>query len=194
MKVRDIMSTPIVAVPPGTPVRELARLLLERQISAVPIVDGERRLLGLVSEADLLPIELVDQRRQASPEAVPERAPETAGELMTKDVISVPPDLDVGEAARVITTHRLRHVPVVEDGRVTGMLSRRDLLGMLTRGDAEVQAEIEGLLASELGAQAPAVHVRRGELEVALAEDAPAYRLVKVLATSVPGVVAVRGR
>lgn len=193
MRVSDLMSTPVVAVGPGTPVKEIARILREREISAMPVVGPDRRLVGLVSEGDLLPLELVDQRRQASPEQVPERAPATAAEVMTKDVISVPPDLDAGEAAQMISSRRLRHVPVVRDGEVVGMLSRRDLIGMLTRGDAELQAEIEELLASELGRGAPAVHVRSGELEVELAEDAPLYPLVRVLATSVPGVVAVRG-
>ncbi len=194
MKVRDLMSTPVVAVLPGTPVKDVARMLREREIGAVPVVDGERHLLGLVSEGDLLPLELVDQRRQATPEAVPERAPETAAELMTKGVISVPADMDAGEAAQVISSRRLRHVPVVQDGQVIGMLSRRDLIGMLTREDTDVQAEVADLLAAELGRTAPAVYVHDGELEVDLPEDAPAYRLVKVLATSIPGVVAVRGR
>ena len=187
------MSTPVVSVRPATPLKEVARLLLDREISAVPVVDQEHHLLGLVSEGDLLTLELVDQRRLASPEAVPEHVPATAAELMTREVVAIPPDLDAGEAAQVITTRRLRHVPVVDGDRVVGMLSRRDLLGMLTRGDAELQADVEELLATELGRSAPAVHVRSGELEVDLPEDAPSYRLIKVLATSVPGVVAVRG-
>lgn len=193
MRVSDLMSTPVVAVRAGTPMKEIVEVLREREISAVPVVDDDQRLLGLVSEGDLLRLELVDQRRQASPERVPEHAPATAAEVMTVEVISVPPELDAGEAAQMISSRRLRHVPVVRDGRVVGMLSRRDLLGMLTRGDAELEAEIEELLASELGRGAPEVHVRAGELKVELPEDAPLYPLVKVLATSVPGVVAVRG-
>lgn len=194
MRVRDLMSAPVVAVRPAAPVREIARLLRERQISAVPVIDDAGRLCGLVSEADLLPLELADQRSQATPEAVPERAPATAADVMSADVISVPSELDAGEAAQLISSRHLRHVPVLENDRVVGMLSRRDLIGMLTRGDAELQVEIEDLLAAELGRSAPAVHVRGGELEVELSEAAPVYPLVKVLATSIPGVVAVRGR
>lgn len=188
------MSAPLVTVRPATPVKEVARLLRERQVSAVPVVDDQRRLVGLVSEGDLLPLELVDPRRQATPEALPHEAPETAAEIMTVDVVSVPADLDAGEAARMISSRGLRHVPVVEGGVAVGMLSRRDLIGMLTRADADLQSELEELLKAELGRSAPAVHVHDGEVEVALAEDAPAYPLVKVLAASIPGVLAVRGR
>ena len=192
MRVRDLMSTPVVAVRAPTPIRQVIEILRDRQISAVPVVDADRRLIGLVSEGDLLTLELFDQRGQATPETVPEHAPLTAGELMTRDVVCVAPDTDAGEAAQVLAAGRLRHVPVTDGDRVVGMLSRRDLIGMLARRDAEIQAEVQELLADELGRAAPAVRVLEGELEVELSAEAPLYELVRTLATSVPGVRAVR--
>jgi len=192
MRVRDLMSWPAVAVGPETHLKEVAEILRSRQISSVPIVDAERRLLGLVSEADLLPLEaIIDQRRQATPEQLPASAPTRAAEVMTREVISVEADADAGEVARLMSERRLRHVPVTEDGRLAGMLSRRDLIGMLARPDSELQAEVQQLLDSELGHQTPRVEVHDGRLLIGLAADAPAYRLVEVLATSVPGIVAV---
>ena len=173
-------------------VKEVADIMRARQISSVPVVDSDRRLLGLVSEADLLALETIyDQRLQATPEVLPKAAPERAAEVMTSDVVTAEADDDAVETARLMTSRGLRHVPVLDAGRVAGMLSRRDLIGMLARADREIEAEVREVLVTELGRQAPTVSVREGHLFIDLEPDAPAYRLVEVLATSVPGIVAV---
>ncbi|HEX6488277.1 MAG TPA: CBS domain-containing protein [Candidatus Dormibacteraeota bacterium] len=192
MRVRDLMSRPAVAVGPQTPLKQVAEILRSQQISAVPVVDSERRLLGILSEADLLELEtVVDQRHQATPVHLPRTVPETAGEAMTLDVISVDADTDAGLAAQLMIERRLRHMPVVELGRLAGMLSRRDLIGMLARSDSEIEADVAALLEQELGRQRPAVKVRSGHLYVDISPASPQYWLVEVLATSVPGVLAV---
>jgi CBS domain-containing protein len=191
VKVGELMSAPAVVVRPATSIAQLAEILREREISAVPVVDADLRLLGLVSEGDLLPLELADGRSQESAGRVPARSPANAAAIMTKDVIWFEPTLDAGEAAHLMSARGLRHVPVVEDGRVVGMLSRRDLIGMMARTDEQIQAEVEELLSVELGRGAPRVHVHGGELHVELAGEAPLFQLVEVLATSVPGVRAV---
>lgn len=187
------MSRPVIAVNPDTPVKEVAAILRDRAIGAVPVVDRERRLLGLVSETDLLALETItDMRRQATPEVVPSSSPETVGEIMSREVVWVEGGLDAGEAARLLTNRSLRHVPVVEDGRVAGMLSRRDLLGMLTRTDAEIESDVVDLLEAELGPRHPQVRVREGTLFIDLAADAEMLRPVEALVSSVPGIVAVK--
>lgn len=172
--------------------KQVAEILRSRQISAVPVVDAQRRLLGIISEADLLRLEtVVDQRHQATPVHLPNAVPETAGEVMTRDVISLEADTDAGLAAQLMTERRLRHVPVIELGHLAGLLSRRDLIGMLARSDSDIESEVADLLEEELGRQRPRVKVESGHLYVDISPTSPQYSLVEVLATSVPGVVAI---
>ena len=192
MKAHELMSTPVVAVLPSTPLKEVAGILRDRQIGAVPVVDEQRRLLGLVSETDLLALETIgDMRHQATPEVIPEDAPDTAAEVMSKNVVCVNADTDASEVARLLTNRRLRHVPVIQDGKVAGMISRRDLLGMLARSDEDIERDVRALLEEELGRQCPEVRVEEGRLLVELTADSPLFPLVEVLATSIPGIIAV---
>jgi CBS domain-containing protein len=91
VRVRDIMSTPVVTVPPGMPLKEVADLLVTRAISAVPVVDGAE-LVGILSEADLVPFELAaDPRAHLAPQPDPPAGgPGIVGEAMTRDVVALP--------------------------------------------------------------------------------------------------------
>lgn len=178
------MSAPVVAVGPDTLASDVAGLLRARQIGAVPVIDGDRRLLGIVSEADLLASE-------AGP--VGGDRPVPASDLMTRQVVTVTPQADAEATAQLLVRRRLRHVPVVEQGRVVGMLSRRDLVGMLHLTDADIRASLVDVLDEELGTRRPRVEVRRGHVLVDLPPTAPGYRLVESLARSVPGVLSVSG-
>jgi CBS domain-containing protein len=186
------MTASVIAVGPDTHAKAVARLLREHGIGAVPVVDSQRRLLGIISETDLLALETVtDMRRRESVEPVPVTAPDTAGEVMSTEVIWLDADTDAGEAARIMTSRNLRHVPVVEHGRLAGMLSRRDLLGMLARSDSDIEEEIRAVLDEELGRH-PRIRVEDGTLLVDVAPDSTLLSLVEVLASGVPGIVAVR--
>jgi CBS domain-containing protein len=139
MQAQDVMTTKVVAVAPDTPVTEIAKLLVERQISAVPVVSDERRLLGIVSEGDLIHgLGKEGARRSwwldllASPQS---RAKEylkshgrLAADLMTREVISVTPDTPLSEIARLLEARRIKRVPVLRDGELVGIVSRADLL------------------------------------------------------------------
>ncbi len=185
MRVAALMSAPAVVVGPESLLEDVARMLRIREISALPVVDGERRLVGLVSEADVLAAETSRQAAWATT---------SAQDVMTRDVVAVRSDADVREVAGLMSRRGLRHVPVLEDGHVVGMLSRRDLIGMLDLSDADIKAAIDAVLDEELGPGRPRVTVRRGRVLVDLPEEAPAYRLVKSLAAGVPGVLAVGTR
>jgi CBS domain-containing protein len=139
MQAQDVMTTKVVSVAPHTPVAEIAKLLLERQISAVPVVGDDRRLLGIVSEGDLIHELGQDGAPRAwwldllaSPQARATAYLKSHGRLardvMTRSVIAVPPDAPLPQIARLLEARRIKRVPVVQDGQLVGIVSRADLL------------------------------------------------------------------
>lgn len=139
MQAQDVMTTKVVTVAPDTPVIEIARLLLERHISAVPVVSDDGRLLGIVSEGDLIH-ELGQEGAKrawwldllASPESRAEAYLKAHGRLasdvMTRSIISVAPETPLPEIARLLEARRIKRVPVLRDGELVGIVSRADLL------------------------------------------------------------------
>ncbi len=148
--VADVMTRPVVVVRDSTPFKEVVRRMQERRVSAVPVIDDEDRLVGIVSEADLILKEdpslehdahLFERRRRRIERE--KHAAMTAGELMTRAVVTVGPEASLGEAARLMTHHAVKRLPVTgPDGRVLGIVSRADLLKVFLRGDAEIAKEI----------------------------------------------------
>lgn len=140
MQARDVMTTALVTANPDMPVPELARLLLERRISAVPVVDGEGRLLGIVSEGDLIHQlgSERDGRRSWLRDLVASsnlRAQDylrghgrVAREVMTADVVAVGETTPLAEIVDLLERRRIKRVPVLRDGRLVGIVSRADLL------------------------------------------------------------------
>jgi CBS domain-containing protein len=153
MNARDVMSKPVVSVHPDTPLCEIARLLLDKGISAVPVVDEKGAPIGMVSEDDLIRPDRAAREawRQSWLEIFAEGEPlapellawllsqnHTARVAMSAPVITVSENTELGEIARVLVTHRIKRVPVVRDGRVTGIVAREDLL----RGLASKQPDL----------------------------------------------------
>ena len=194
MRVREVMSSPVVCVPPDMPLKEVADLLVRHGISAVPVAeDGE--LVGIVSEADLVPLELApDPRAHLIPPAdLPGHLPKVAGEAMTREVVALAEEADAAEAGRLMLERRIRSIPVVRGRRVVGIVARRDLLKVLARRDEDIGRDLAALLASELGAPSPyRVTVRDGSVTLTGHADPTSRRLAWLLAREVPGVVEVR--
>ena len=115
MKVSEIMTTRVVTVTPDTPVPVIASLLRDNRISGVPVTDADGAVLGLVSEYDLLA-----------------REGETAAEVMTGSVITVTEDTDVDDVRHLLVERRIRRVPVVSGQRLAGIVSRSDVVALLT--------------------------------------------------------------
>lgn len=180
MRVAALMSAPVVAVGPDTLVEDLIRILRIRQISALPVVDQDRHLLGLVSEGDLLAIDAARGLRAGV---------RTAASLMTREVVTVSPADNALTVASLMTRRNLRHVPVLDRGQLVGMLSRRDLIGMLDLSDADIKAAVDAVLEDEFGAARPRVSVSQGRVSVNLDESEPAYWLAKSVVAGVPGVL-----
>lgn len=194
MRVRDVMSSPVVTVPPGMPLKEVARVLVTNGISAVPVVD-DGDLVGILSEADLVPLELAPDPRAhlARLPDVSQTPSRVASEAMTRDVVALPEEADVADAGRLMLERRIKSIPVVRGRRVVGMVARRDLLEVLARSDGDIARDLEALLAAELGAPSPyRVTVRDGVVDLSGPPDPVDRRLATLLARGVPGVLEVR--
>jgi CBS domain-containing protein len=157
MNARDVMTREVVSVAPDTPARKSAALLVKKGISGVPVVDRSGVPIGIVSEGDLIGRrEAEREARQdwwlttlAEGEAVnPEFLASlrlnypTAHDVMSAPVITVGEETSLAEIARLLTTHRIKRVPVVRDGRTVGIVSRADLVrALLARPDISVVEE-----------------------------------------------------
>jgi CBS-domain-containing membrane protein len=149
--VRDVMTTEVVTAEPSTPFKEIAARLAQHRISAVPVVDAARRVLGIITEADLLlkqehpdpkaDVSLIWTRRRRRERA--KAAAAVAGKLMTAPAATVAPTSTITEAARRMHTAGVKRLPVVDEtGRLVGIVSRADLLKVFTRPDEAIRSQI----------------------------------------------------
>jgi CBS domain-containing protein len=151
-KVRDVMTGEVVAVRRDAPFKEMAARLREYRVSAFPVIDENRRVIGVVSEADLLAKEALAGEHAGIPAAITgilhhkdhQKAEGlTAGDLMTHPAVTVKPDDSVEHAARLMYTLQVKRLPVVDaGGYLVGIVSRADLLTVFDRSDEEIHAEI----------------------------------------------------
>jgi CBS domain-containing protein len=147
--VNDVMTTTVVAVKKGASFKELAALLRKYRVSAFPVLDDDQKLIGIVSEADLLAKEALNADR-GGPIAAMVHHKEldkadgvTAGDLMSSNVVTVKPDDTVEQAARLMYHLQVKRLPVVDaGGYLVGIVSRSDLLAVFDRPDQEIRAEI----------------------------------------------------
>ncbi len=150
MQAKDVMTIDVVTVSPDTEVSDIAKLLLERHISALPVVDGDGGVVGIVSEGDLL------HRRETDTEkhrnwwlgflvGNEQRAAEyskshgtKASEIMSREVVTVNEDAQLGDIAELLEIRRIKRVPVLRDGKLVGIVSRANLLHGLAARREEV--------------------------------------------------------
>lgn len=189
------MSSPVITVRPETPVKVAARLLVDNEISAMPVLDSKGRLVGIVSEADLMQMQTrPDPRSQATPVAPSAgTAPRTVAEVMTHAVLTLQVDNEVSQAARTMLEAGIKRMPVLRRNRLVGVVSRRDLMRVIARSDESMRAEIVKRL-RELGIAAAErnVVVEQGAVTIGLAVDDRERSLVETTALTVPGVLEVR--
>jgi CBS domain-containing protein len=151
MKIRDVMTTDVVTVDSDTSLKEVAATLAERHISGVPVLSGHGRLLGVVSEGDILMKEVGVERRGVlarllhphTAHDVAKLEARTAGQAMTSPAITISPDAPLSEAARLMVARQINRLPVVENGQLVGIVTRADVVRTFTREDAEIAREIE---------------------------------------------------
>jgi CBS domain-containing protein len=159
LHVRDVMQVPAVAVPGDMPFVDVAHTLAREQVSAVPVVDADDHVIGVVSESDLLAKAAVmaEPRRHGAVGRLWQHRlyekghGDTAATLMTFPPVTVHPAERVADAAWTAAHARLKRLPVTDHrGRLVGVVTRRDLLRALIRDDAEIRAEVESLVAQHL--------------------------------------------
>jgi CBS domain-containing protein len=149
--VKDVMTRSVVAVRETAGYKEIVKVMRRRGVSAFPVLDAADQVVGVVSEADLLFKEvgpepftgpagslLATGRRGERAKA----AGVTAAELMSKPAVTIGPDASVAEAATMMYERRVKRLPVVDDGRLVGIVSRVDLLSVFTRPDDHIRAEV----------------------------------------------------
>ena len=194
MLVRDLMTPDPVTVTGEVSVKEALARLARLGITSMPVVDGHRRLCGIVSEADLIR-DLVarDPRAQERPvEVEPLFPPHSVEEVYTRSAASVRIDDDVASAVETMTALSAKSLPVVDTrGRLVGVLSRSDVVQALARADEVIAADIDEVLAS-LGHEDWLVEVDDGVVSVSGPSGPAEHSLAHVVARTVPGVVEVR--
>jgi CBS domain-containing protein len=191
MLVREIMTSPAVTVGPETSVKEAVRLLDTHTITAMPVVDGAGRLVGVVSEADVLrdslPLDHRTHELLVEISAPPVHLAVT--DVMTHLPMSVSPDDDLIRAVELLVDTQVKSLPVVADGRVVGIVSRRDVIAVLAREDALIEAEVDDALRTA-GVEC-LVAVVDGVVELRDGGDPATLQVARIIAARVPGVVGV---
>lgn len=209
MLVRDVMTTDVVTARVDTPLPRLIEDMITYGVSGLPVVDDERRVVGIVSEADLVARKGFDVRRRRLLSVVDEvlhahqnrwrqkAEASTTGDIMTVPVECVGPLVTVRVAAARMVTMSVKRLPVVgPDGALVGIISQRDVLRLLHRTDDEIQLALDAMLAGELPEPiTEGVTATTRDGVVTLAGTVPTtsdLELVERLARDLPGVIGVR--
>jgi CBS domain-containing protein len=199
MRAQDVMSSPAVTLHPERSVRDAAKVLSSNGFTAAPVVDGNGRLLGMVTEADLVGDRILPDGRgriwweaetSADPRASKPAA--TVGQVMTRPAVSVTPDADVRDVARMMLADQVRSIPVVDAMGVVGVVTRRDLLKLVARDDMSIAAAVRSHLAAYRGSDYWTVSVHDGAVAIVDDLDSATDRHVaRVIAEAVAGVSSV---
>lgn len=203
MKVFDLMTKDVVSVTSETTLREAAALLVERRISGVPVVNEANEVVGVLSEADILVKAggSVSRNRLLGWLLDPDlglgdkiRA-ETVGEAMSAPAVTITAQRPVHEAARLMVSENVNRLPVVEDGKLVGILTRADVVRAFTRSDADLTEEIQSeILRRTFWLEPGRVTVTVVDGHVSIAGDVETEadaEVLPALVARVPGVVSV---
>jgi CBS domain-containing protein len=201
-QVSDVMTSKVIAVTKATGYKQVAQVLHQHHLTALPVITAEGHVVGVVSEADLLRKQERHEHSertpgwQLHPTARAKAEAQTAAILMTAPALTIRPDALLGTAARLMNTHHVKRLPVVDpEGKMIGIVSRTDLLSVFLRPDADMASEASAVLTDILLADPGAVSVSASGGVVTLTgrlasqdQISSAVRLV----SAIDGVVAVR--
>jgi len=215
MKARDIMTSPVITVTARTEVLEVAQLFLNKRISGAPVVDNEGKLVGMVSEGDLLHRSEADTGRRRSwwlhlftdrdilaREYAREHGRYVA-DIMSRRLITASPETPVHEIASLLERHRIKRVPIVEKGELVGLVSRANLIQavataqhalVMSSSDQEIRSTLQAELARQPWADLGLINITVSNGVVAfwgIINSEAERKALKVAAESIPGVVAV---
>ena len=205
VRVGDVMTRDVVSVTPETPLKDVAAVLVERGVSGLPVCDADGAVVGVLSEADLLVKQGGSPERSgglfawlvetaSAPDLAKLRA-HTAGEAMTTPAVTVRAGSAVSEAARTMVSLGVNRLPVVEDGRLVGIVTRADLVRLFTRSDEEIARDIRQDVVKRLWIAPERIEVEVEQGEVVLRGEAETEVEAELLLKRIPlvaGVVGVR--
>lgn len=204
MRVKDLMTKDVITIGPEASLKDVASILAERGISGVPVVGEQGQVLGVLSEADILFKERGFEDRQqgflawllsGGLEAEAKLAARTVREAMTSPAIAVESGRPVHEAAQKMTEYGVNRLPVLDDGKLVGIVTRADLVRAFTRSDAEILREIcDEVIVHTLWISPDQVDVKVAKGEVTLSgrlETKTNAQLLPRFVERVPGVVSV---
>jgi CBS-domain-containing membrane protein len=147
--VKDVMSTHVIAVRRSAQYKEMAAMLHSQRLSAFPVIDDDNKVIGVVSETDLLTKEALEGSMPRTLEGMTRQRVRsqvngiTAADLMSKPAVTIGPDETVTQAARLMYNRRVKRLPVVsDDGTLIGIVTRSDVLTVYSKPDQEIQGEI----------------------------------------------------
>jgi CBS domain-containing protein len=207
MRARELMSTPVATIHPEASLKELAEVMVTHQVSGVPVVDRAGTLLGVVSESDLMAkIEgaIAEQTEAGIPHLLTVLAKALDGsskptarsvaDLMTRRVVSAGPDATVQELVHLMIAYDINRIPIVETGRLLGIVTRADILRTFVRPDAAIETDLRWRVAHELwiNPETLTISCRNGIVTLAGTVDTHAdAELVRRWAAKTEGVVGV---
>ena len=201
MQARDMMSSPVVTVRPETTVKDAAILLASNGFTALPVLDHNDGLVGIITEADVVRDRFPRDPRYHNPDEedvaglgdARQAAASTVGAVMTSPAIGMGADTDVVDLVTAMLTDRVRSMPILKDSRVVGVVTRRDLVRALAREDDAISRDVRHRLANYGGPYRWTVGVHDGAVDILDEFDNATDRHVaEVLAEAVPGVTAVQ--
>ncbi len=200
--VEDVMTSTVVAVTRDAPFKEIATAMRQRYITGVPVLDNRKRVLGVVSEADLLRKEelrdkepmLLDEQQRLGDYA--KAGAVSAADLMTSPAVTITSAATLPQAARLMAVHGYKRLPVVDDaGVLCGIISRADLLKVFLRPDDDIASEIRREVVNRLfplSRHSISVDVSQGHATLqGVVDDVTPVPLAERLAQAVEGVVEV---
>jgi len=196
MRAADLMTGHVLTARPYTTIRQAASWLSTNGFTALPVVDDDGVLVGIVTESDLIrdrfpadPRSLLSGPANGHGTAPEPLAPATVGEVMSSPATALPAGTDVAEVARTMFVQRIRSLPIVDGGRVVGIITRRDLVRCLARSDAEIATDVRRRLEVYGGPHRWSVSVRQGRVAITDTRDDPVdAHVAKIIAQSVAGV------
>jgi CBS domain-containing protein len=190
MRARDLMTAPVITVQPWTSAKEAAELLSTHGFTALPVIDDDEGLIGIVTEADLIRGRIPVDVRNAHDHHEAIAAGKTVGDLMTSPATAMSTGADVADLCQALVDARIRAMPIVDGSTVVGIVTRGDIVRVLARHDSAIARDVKHRLEIYGGSGRWKIDVRDGNVRIADQFDDDSDRHVaQLLALAVPGVI-----
>jgi CBS domain-containing protein len=190
MRARDLMTAPVITVQPRTSAKEAAELLSTHGFTALPVVDDDERLIGIVTEPDLIRGRIPVDARFTHEHHEAAAAGKTVGDLMTSPATAMSTGTDVADLCQALIDARIRAMPIVDGSAVVGIVTRGDIVRVLAREDSAIARDVKHRLEIYGGSGRWEIDVHDGNVHIAdQFDDVSDRHVAQLLALAVPGVI-----